>query len=460
MWDLIVYETNQFAVLKSSHRRKKFQPVTSSELKAFIGINIIMGIVKLPSVDLYWSSDHFFGNQGIKKVMPKNRFEEINGYLHFSDSTCEPARGSAEFDRLYKIRPVLRYVQTICSENFKPSKNISVNEGMIRFMGHFPSKKKPSNHGFRVKPAADASNGYVLNFSVYTGKEAGETRIHGLGYDVVTKLITPFMNKNHHVFFDNFFTSTRLLEHLEAQDTFCCGTVRSHLNGLPSCARRKLGPGQKVVRQKGHIVFSKWHGNREVNLLCNILSPLVDDVKVDRSGEQTLKPKVVCLYNQHIGGADLANQIRKYYSMGRTSHHWYRYLFWFLVDVSICNAFVLCNCFRRERGKSKLKQLTFRTDLAKQLIGGFSSCLVTGAFQAQRRRKIETMTLDQANAGKHFIVKIKGRKRECVQCKKDGTKTQRGYHVESTFECLQCSVALCKVDCFNTYHTGRPLLSS
>ena len=35
----------------------------------------------------------------------------------------------------------------------------------------------------------------------------------------MTKLIRPYMNRNHHVFFDNFFTSTKLLEHLVANDT-------------------------------------------------------------------------------------------------------------------------------------------------------------------------------------------------------------------------------------------------
>ena len=56
----------------------------------------------------------------------------------------------------------------------------------------------------------------VLNFDVYLGKEGTQRRIYGLGYDVVMKLIRPFKKKNHHVYFDNYFSSTTLLEHLEA----------------------------------------------------------------------------------------------------------------------------------------------------------------------------------------------------------------------------------------------------
>ena len=55
---------------------------------------------------------------------------------------------------------------------------------------------KPTKHGIKVWMAADSSNGYVLNFDVYLGKEANQHRIYGLGYDVVTRMIRPFMNKN------------------------------------------------------------------------------------------------------------------------------------------------------------------------------------------------------------------------------------------------------------------------
>ncbi|KAK3727762.1 hypothetical protein QZH41_005212 [Actinostola sp. cb2023] len=41
--------------------------------------------------------------------------------------------------------------------------------------------------------------------------------------------------------------------------------------------------------------------------------------------------------------------------------------------------------------------------------------------------------------GKHFIEKIHGRKKECVQCKKRGRKTPKDRPIESSFECLQFS---------------------
>lgn len=201
-----------------------------------------MGINSLPQLALYWSSDDYFGNQGIKKVMAKNRYEEISCYLYFSDSSVEPARGTPGFDRLYKIRPIFNSILGNCQTKFKPTKNLSVDEGMIGFKGRLSFRQympaKPTKYGIKVWMAADSSHGYVLNFDVYLGKEAdGRRRNYGLGYDVVTKLITPFMNRNHHVFFDNFFTSTKLLEDLKATDTYACGTVRCNRKDLPACAK-------------------------------------------------------------------------------------------------------------------------------------------------------------------------------------------------------------------------------
>ena len=221
----IVNETNLHARQKladSPARLAKFKPLMLAEIKAYIAINIIMGMVGLPSVNSYWSSDEYFGNVGIKKVMPRKRFQEVSNFLHFHDSLLEVARGNPGHDKLFKVRPVLTYVRSKFETNFSPTKNIAVDEGMVAFRGRFSFRQympaKPTKYGIKVWMAADSSNGYVLNFDVYLGKEVRNRRIHGLGYDVVTKLVTPFMNKNHHVYFDNFFSSVRFMRgHSEGQ---------------------------------------------------------------------------------------------------------------------------------------------------------------------------------------------------------------------------------------------------
>ena len=218
------------------------------------------------------------------------------------------------------------------------------------------------------------------------------------------------MNRNHHVhvFFDNFFTSTKLLEHSEANDTFACGTVRCNRKDLPPCAKNKLRVGEKLVHQKGHVVFTKWHDKRDVSIMSTDVSPLVNDLEVNRGDGAVQKPVVIDLYNRSMGGVDRADQLREYYSVGRSCYtcKWYRYIFWFLIDVSICNAFVLCNYHRLSQGLGKVRQLKFRTSLAKQLIGGFSTSGVSVA-QSSKRRKIETFLLEEGMQVNILLIKLR-----------------------------------------------------
>ena len=75
-------------------------------------------------------------------------------------------------------------------------------------------------------------------------------------------------------------------------------------------------------------------------------------------------------YNKNMGGVDLNDQQRNYYAVGRKSRKWWRYLLWFLVDVSIVNAHILET---EAENHPTRPQLQFRVELAKTLVGELSS---------------------------------------------------------------------------------------
>ena len=79
---------------------------------------------------------------------------------------------------------------------------------------------------------ADSHNGYFHTLQVYTGREGnGEKQ---LGQRVVKDLTRLLKGKNHHVFFDNLFTSEELLQDLLQDDIFACGTARKDRRGFPA----------------------------------------------------------------------------------------------------------------------------------------------------------------------------------------------------------------------------------
>ena len=207
--DLIVEETNRYA-----HQSLKNNPphlatwknVSKEKLKAYFGVCMIMGINQLPRIADYWKDN--LGNTGIKQKMTRNRFQEISQLLHFTDSTRTPAHGKNVYDQLYNVRPVLNAVLENSQRCYSPNKHIAMDEGMIAFKGRLSFRQymlaKPTKYGIKVWMAVNLKNGYVISYDVYLGSEEGVQRIHGLGNDVVMKMIQPYMNKNHHVYFDNF----------------------------------------------------------------------------------------------------------------------------------------------------------------------------------------------------------------------------------------------------------------
>ena len=70
---------------------------------------------------------------------------------------------------------------------------------------------------------------------MYTGIEGnGEKQ---LGQRVVKDLTRFLKGKNHHVFFDNFFTSEELLQDLLKDDILACGTARKDHRGFPTALK-------------------------------------------------------------------------------------------------------------------------------------------------------------------------------------------------------------------------------
>ena len=102
-------------------------------MKAYLGIYLVMEINNFPRIAIYWSSDPFVGNSGIQNGVTKNRFGELSQYLHFSNLATEPQRGEENFDCLCKVRALLSGVLENAQKAFDPSKNLSIDEGMIAF---------------------------------------------------------------------------------------------------------------------------------------------------------------------------------------------------------------------------------------------------------------------------------------------------------------------------------------
>ena len=381
-----------------------------------------------------------------------------------NDSEQLPPRRDPAYDPLYKVRPLIDMCHRTFLSEYNPAKEMSMDEGMVKFKGRIFFRqympKKPIRWGIKVWMLADSKNGYVSNFDVYLGAApAGEHAEKGLCTRVVLDISRPFHYSNRHLYFDNFFNSQDVAEELLRVGTYACGTLRA--NRYPRVFKLgrksiKLRPGEIRQLQKGNLLVTVWYDKRQVAVLSTNCQP-DQTVTVQRRTKQPPHtkdvdiPEPIRTYNQYMGGVDLSDQMRSYYPSGRPGKKWWRYLLWYLLDVSICNAFVLKRTSPQAVTCCQRTLLQFRLELVKQLIGGFCG---RKRYPGKKRKSLpQDGAVALPNLPGHQEVQFEGGKRVCVNCSNHARKTPTGRTPTTTYGCNRCGVNLCRNTCFLQYHT-------
>ncbi|KAE9534992.1 hypothetical protein AGLY_008284 [Aphis glycines] len=101
--DFLVSETNRYAHQIINSRRlskccrlKKWTPIDRTEMRNFLGLIVWMGLVSMPNLRDYWSTDFLYKTR-VPEVMNRNRFELILGMFHCGNNEI------IEYGRLNKV---------------------------------------------------------------------------------------------------------------------------------------------------------------------------------------------------------------------------------------------------------------------------------------------------------------------------------------------------------------------
>ena len=249
--------------------------------------------------------------------MSSRRFELLLKFLHLNDSRKQPARGEPGYDKLYKVHPLLDAAVKNFQSSYMPTENLSIDESMMRFKGRLAflqyMPKKPQKWGIKAWVLADAANGYLWNWDLYTGKDDNISNHNlGLAHRVVMNLLDDdrLRNKGYRVFMDNFYSSPDLFHDLQEEGFEACSTLRSNRRGIPDDLKSaKLRKGESHFSRDDDLLFMKWKDKREVMML----STFHDDTFIEKRRRTRLaqdgverieKPAVVEEYNMHMGGVD------------------------------------------------------------------------------------------------------------------------------------------------------------
>ena len=121
-------------------------------------------------------------------------------------------------------------------------------------------------------------------------------------------LMDQFLNKGYCVTVDNWYMSPELADVLIKQNTDIYGTVNSRRKDLPQgFSKGKLQQGEIQAFQWGKVMILKWQDKNTVCLLSTVHNATTKVVK-SRCGKEVVKPKLVCDYNDTMGGVDRSDQ--------------------------------------------------------------------------------------------------------------------------------------------------------
>ena len=96
------------------------------EIEQFIGMQMLMAIVQLPTYEMYWANDTRYAP--IADVMGRNRYKTLRRYLHVNDNSL--LDDEARKNKLFKVQPVIDHVRDN-RRAIEPENKQSIDEQII-----------------------------------------------------------------------------------------------------------------------------------------------------------------------------------------------------------------------------------------------------------------------------------------------------------------------------------------
>ncbi len=430
--NLLVEQTNLYAdqffarnpELQNNNYYRQWKSCGVEEFKAYIGILIHMGLVRLPRMQSHWEVSEHSSCCFCPNVMSRQKFTLIHKFFHIVDNE----RLNRD-DKLCKIRPLINLLVSNYQRYYVLSKNLSIDERMVKYTGRLSFRQyirnKPIKLGIKVWVLADSQNGYVYNLEVYCG--AREKKSTNLAQDVVSHLVEGLQNRGHILCFDSYYTSVPLAKSLSIRGFGCLGMLKANRKFIPTIIKNPPPMKEKegYFQKLGNLMCFVFKDKREVRMLTNVYGI---------SFENNENPQALNDYNLLMRGVDRSNQMISYYHFKHKSIKWYRTLFISILETTIANAYQLYRCRFPLTGMNLLK---FRESLATDLVQDFLT---------QQNEKIRLGPSKSIIIGLHEIG-IQSQRNCCICSTSERRKT-------TIYYCIDCNKSVCPVRCFYLLHTN------
>lgn len=292
--EVIVHETNLYATqeltkedidVKEKSRLHSWKPIDVPEMYRFLALLGWMGLVQLPCILDYWRIHRLYNLPFARQIMPRNRFELLLKFVHFSDNE-QPST-----DRLVKRKTVLDM--------------LIINYLLLLLIFRQYIRNKRHKYGIKLfKLCTD--KGFPWNIIVYCGKS--KTNEKDVSEKVVIDLAEKLLKKGRTIYTDYYYTSIPLAYRLLHRKTALVGTLRMNRKHLPpDFVNTKLKKGELIGMETkdGKIGVTKWKDRRYVSVLSTKHS--AKEVKMVKTKRRpaVLKPMAIVDYNRSKSSIDI-----------------------------------------------------------------------------------------------------------------------------------------------------------
>lgn len=469
LFDDMVTFTNIYAAQEDT---KKWKPTDKAEIKTFIGLHIMMGNLKLPRIEMFYSRE--LQIKMFQDTIPLYRFYLLRTALHFIDVQNIPADCT---DKFVRVRPLMTAVRNRCLE-LPVEEYLSVDEQMIPMRGRVTKgvkqyvKNKPKIKWGIKNLVLSGKSGLAYDFICYQGSttefDPEMLSTFGSGATMVLHLAKRIDKSGHKLFFDNYFSTFQLFEVLAQKKIYAAGTIRLDRFAKPPFSsdaemKKKIrGSSEEVVSSDGSVVCVKWFDNKCVALASNYIGVGTPDKahRFDKASKQKLtidRPQIVRDYNLNMGGVDLMNQMISYYRIFIRSKKWTLRMITHFIDLAIVQSWIeyKIDSQKAEVPKRQIMDLlAFRMKLAEQLV-----------YSQTVAKRTARITLDDVRSKQERSEKREGRtdtnirydgQHHYPECSEKRLRCKlESCHQKSIMSCEKCKVHLClnrNNNCFRNYH--------
>ena len=452
--DNIVKESNEYARLQG-HALKLDAPT----FYKWLGVVFIRAIRRPRRTRQLWSADPHNSFQGIGRIMSRDRFLNILRFLHVND-TSKDKETDVKADNLYRVRPLLETVLTTCMSAYVPSKEVSIDEMTVPFKGRckhlqlFKSKPHGSGGALRVDALCSADTGYCYAFVF----EADNTRAQKTG------TISPLGSRTlwlaeqlpqtlHYIYMDNLYVTEWLLESLRDRGHYALGTCRHPPKAVKQerVAKDKLddvrGTLKIALNTTKTVAAFSYYDKSPVHMMTTYRASFEPSIAPRTQRE---RPQALTDYNNFMNGVDRNDQYRWQHPCYIKSMKWWKAVFFFLVDLSLINSFLLYKNRPTVDPNARYTLADYRVDLIAQLVPDEPEAPLRPGPRQHNHHYLNR------RAERHFLVPnsdldAKGNPKT-RWCARDGCGSR------SSFVCEKCERAFCFCaarQCFNYEHCPR-----